>query len=83
MKAINVKTIEDCQHYCEGVLNDFESGIIDKSEALVAFWEYTVQIHNLFTGNLEAKVQERLAEIHKKEKDEVFYDWDLNAPEKP
>jgi len=89
MKAINVKSIEDSQNYCEGVLNDFETGIIDKSEAMVALYEYTVQLHNLFTASLETKVQERVAEIYSLEKLDIedcktFKEWVhkyFNAPE--
>jgi|SRR3990172_12281777 len=63
MDPQKIKTIDDCQAYCEGVLNDLELGIIDKSEALVAFWEYTVQIHNLFTSNFEGRLNEKVREI--------------------
>lgn len=60
-----MKSIEDAQNYCEGVLNDFEAGIITKDDAMVAFYEYTVQLHNFFAGKLEQMVAERVAEMYK------------------
>lgn len=55
MKPQDIKTISDAQNYCEGVLNDFESGICTKSEALAFLGEYTVALHNLFVKNAGRK----------------------------
>jgi len=82
MKAEEITTLDDAQNYCEGVLNDLEAGILQKDEALVAFYEYTVRIHNLFASNLDRMVKERVLELYEQSKEqisEVFYCWDEEA----
>lgn len=48
MKVQNVKTISQAQQFCEGVINDFESGIATKEETLQHLKEYTFQLHDVF-----------------------------------
>ena len=57
MKAQNIKTIEDAQNYCEGVLNDYEAGICTKAEALNYLYDYTIALGDLFANNAK-KIKE-------------------------
>ena len=47
MKAKDIKSLEQAESYCEGLLNDFELGISDKSETMKALAEYTIRIAEL------------------------------------
>lgn len=46
MKVKNIKTISDAQRYCEGLANDFETGIIDKGEFMIGLRDYTYRIES-------------------------------------
>ena len=54
MKAEEIKSIQDCEIFCEGVLNEFESGILDKGETMKHLRDYTWHLHKMF----EKKVNE-------------------------
>ena len=47
MKAEEIKTLEQAENYCEGLLNDFESCISDKAETMKALADYTIRIAEL------------------------------------
>ena len=44
MELTDITSIDNCEAYIEGVLNDFELGIISKSDAMKCFGEYTIFI---------------------------------------
>lgn len=41
MKVEEIKTIEHCQYFCEGLLNDLELGILTKEQVLGELGAYT------------------------------------------
>lgn len=43
-KSPDFTTIEGAAHYCEGLLNDLEAGLLDKAQAMTALGEYTQRI---------------------------------------
>ena len=47
MEAIDIKSLNDCQNYLEGCINDFEGGVSTKEETLEALREYTARITDL------------------------------------
>ena len=47
MKVENVKTADDLERYIEGCINDFESGLSDKDETIIAIAELVVHIYKL------------------------------------
>ena len=58
MDVNKIKTIEQAQNWCEGVINDLEGGIIDKDEAMKCMLDYTFRLHQLFYENTIKKVKE-------------------------
>ena len=44
MKATEIKTLQDAERFCEGLLNDFELGIADKAETMKQLAKYTKAI---------------------------------------
>ena len=44
MKAEDINSVDDCERYLEGCLNDFEFGISTKSETMGYLIEYTLRI---------------------------------------
>jgi hypothetical protein len=48
MNLKKVKTTSQAENYCIGLINDFESGIIDKTKVLKKLRDYTLQIHDVF-----------------------------------
>lgn len=57
MKAKDIKTFTQAQQYCEGLLNDFETGISTKEESLKLLKEYTEAIHDLFFERAKREVK--------------------------
>ncbi|AFM54826.1 hypothetical protein B620_gp48 [Croceibacter phage P2559S] len=49
MDVKGIKSIKQCQQFCEGVVNDFESGVSDKKETMQALYEYTMHLHDFFS----------------------------------
>jgi hypothetical protein len=47
MKIEDINDIEDAENFILGTLNDFESGIIDKNEAVKLLALYTTRITEL------------------------------------
>ena len=47
MKVENVKTADDLEQYIEGYINDFESGLSNKDETVIAIAELVVHIYKL------------------------------------
>ena len=47
MEATDIKSLNDCQRYLEGCINDFEGGVSTKEETLKALREYTERISEL------------------------------------
>lgn len=58
-KLMLIETAKDAGQQVEGIINDYEGGIIDKSEALSLLGEYTGRIMEIFWKNaqLKAKLQ--------------------------
>lgn len=44
METKNIKSVDDCERYLEGVLNDFELGISTKGETMSFLIEYTLRV---------------------------------------
>lgn len=44
MEAKNIKSVDDAERFIEGCLNDFESGIATKSDAMKHLADYTARI---------------------------------------
>ena len=47
MKVENIKTADDIERYIEGCINDFEAGISDKVETIIAIAELVIHIYKL------------------------------------
>lgn len=47
MKPEDIKTLEQAERFVEGCLNDFELGIVSKSDTIKHFADYTIQIATL------------------------------------
>lgn len=47
MKPEEIRTIQDAQIFCEGVINDFESGICTKDETMNQLLKYTARLNDL------------------------------------
>ena len=43
METKNIRSVDDCERYLDGVLNDFEAGISTKSETM----SYLIEKHEL------------------------------------
>lgn len=57
LKAINVKTLDDAQRFVDGVLNDFESGLMNREETMNAFLKYTLTLQEMFWKNAKEKIR--------------------------
>ncbi len=57
MKVEAIKTLKDANRYVEGVLNDYEGGIITKDEAMGYLGEYTGRLTELFWENAIKKIK--------------------------
>jgi len=44
METKNIKSVDDCERYLEGCLNDFETGISTKAETMSYLIEYTIRV---------------------------------------
>jgi len=53
METKNIKSIEDCESYLEGVLNDFEAGISTKKETMSFFIEYTIRVVEIIKDKIQ------------------------------
>ena len=53
MKVEEIRTVEDANAFCDGVINDFESGVSDKSETLELLGSYTGRIMEIFWDNAQ------------------------------
>ena len=51
MKAEQINTLEEAEQFCEGVLNDFETGICNKAETMKQLSLYTGRLNDLFWEN--------------------------------
>lgn len=58
-KLVEIQTASEAQNQVEGIVNDFESGIIDKSETVRLLGEYTGRIMGIFWKNAKKKFIER------------------------
>lgn len=58
MKAKQIRTTLDAEYFCEGIINDFESGISNKKETMEAMADYTMAIHDLFWNRAKSLVKE-------------------------
>ena len=54
MKLQDVKTLDEAQYYVEGVINDFEGGIITKEETMGLLGEYTAHCMMIWSDNVKA-----------------------------
>lgn len=54
MKIEKIKSVSDAEQYCEGLVNDFQEGLIDRGEMMSALRDYTFHLHDLFKKNFEA-----------------------------
>lgn len=55
MKAKQINSINDCQHFVEGCINDFEAGIATKEETINHFKDYTFRIVDLVSKAMATK----------------------------
>lgn len=53
MKVEEIKSLDQCEKYCQGVLNDFETGVITKDKAMEYLYEYTNHLHEFFAVRLK------------------------------
>lgn len=53
MKVEEIETLSDANRFVEGVINDFEGGIIDKNETMRLLGAYTGSIMDLFLRNVK------------------------------
>lgn len=57
MKAEDINTLEDAERFVEGVINDFESGVCDKTETMKQFAWYTGRLNLLFWQNAKKMIK--------------------------
>jgi len=57
MKVQNIKTLTHANRFCEGTINDFETGISTKAETMAALGEYTAHLMGLFWENAKARIK--------------------------
>jgi len=60
----NMKSVEDCERYLEGCLNDFESGISTKKETMSHLIEYTIRVVEIVKDKIQKNNQKFLENIH-------------------
>lgn len=48
-----VNTIKGCELACQGIINDFESGLMTKEQTMLALKYYTFSIHNFFAEKVK------------------------------
>jgi hypothetical protein len=54
MKLKDVKTINQAQYFVEGVINDFEGGILNKEKVLEVLGKYTAHCMKIWQDNVIA-----------------------------
>lgn len=54
-KICGIETAQEAQHIVDGIINDFEAGIITKTETMAALGEYTARLMELFWQNAKLK----------------------------
>ena len=54
-KVVGIMTLYDANHQVEGIINDYEGGIIDKPETMRLMGEYTGRLMSLFWENAKKK----------------------------
>lgn len=52
---IDSSTEEGCKHHIDGILNDFESGLITKDQAFHEIGKYTYRLMDIFNKNIKEK----------------------------
>ena len=57
-KLCGIHSREDAQHHVEGILNDFEGGIISKDEALRLMGAYTGRLEHIFWKRAKEIIRE-------------------------
>ena len=57
MKLENVKSVSDCERYCEGLINDFQSGIIERGQFMCGLRDYTFHLHDMFLNSLKTIIE--------------------------
>lgn len=62
-KIMLIETAEQAIQQVEGIINDYEGGIIDKPETIRLLGEYTGRIMEIFWKNAKLKAIEELALI--------------------
>jgi hypothetical protein len=65
MKVEEIKSIEDCNLFCAGVLNDLDAGIITKKKALLHLRDYTFHLHNMFSERINVLIEKNDLDIPK------------------
>lgn len=57
METNQIKTIQDAERYCEGLVNDFQDGFIDKGEMMSELRNYTFHLHDMFKEQFEKQTE--------------------------
>jgi hypothetical protein len=55
-KLCQIETLQQANNQVEGIVNDFEAGIIDKQETMRLMGEYTGRLMELFWKNAKKKL---------------------------
>lgn len=57
-KLCAIETLEQAENQIEGIINDFETGLIDKPECMRLLGEYTGRLMDLFWKNAKKLILE-------------------------
>lgn len=63
MKLDKVESVQDAERYCEGLVNDFQNGIIHRGEMMSSLRDYTFHLHKMFEKVLEDKYGIKLEKL--------------------
>lgn len=56
MKVKEVRSIQDAEQYCEGLLNDYTNGLISNGVMMSSLRDYTFHLHDMFLEQFEKGV---------------------------
>lgn len=56
MKPKQIRTLEDAELFCTGLLNDFEQGIMTKGQCLADLRDYTFHLQEMFFQTSKRKI---------------------------
>jgi len=64
MKLKKVKSIQDCERFCEGVINDFRDGVSSEGKTMRALYKYTIHLHKMFEKNILRKAPDTMKIVY-------------------